>query len=90
MEKVIPGLAWETYYRRELVSAVRIGTWPLSVLAPGGMFLATQIIAIGIGLSKFIREPVEIFLLAMSIFALVVTVSLLIITGREREKYRKL
>lgn len=89
MENLIPGLGWETYYRKGWESETRLGPWPLSILAPGGTFLLTGLIAIGIGVTNFSFTPVEWILLTISIIAVLFTIWLLNMARRQSIRYRK-
>jgi hypothetical protein len=84
----IPGLGWESFYRREKESETRLGSWPLSILAPGGTFLVTELMAIALGLSKFAATPIELVFLSISCVALLFTVWLLIVAQQKSTRYR--
>ncbi len=95
----IPGLGWESFYRREKESETRLGSWPLSVIAPGGTFLFTELMAIGVGLSdnftatpiefNFTATPIEWVFLTISVAALIFTFWLLIVAKQKSSRYRQ-
>lgn len=68
LESKIEGLGWETY-RMQRRPETRLGRLPLVGLSPGGTFLVTQLIAIGIGLAKFTYTPLEWGLLGIDAIA---------------------
>lgn len=85
----IPGLGWESFFRQEKESETRLGSWPLSVIAPGGTFLVTELMAIGVGLSKFTATPIELVFLTISVAALIFTFWLLIVAKQKSSRYRQ-
>lgn len=78
LEKAVPGLGWESY-RLERARGARLAGLPLEILAIGGVFLLTQILAIALGLFRFNPgSPIELALLALdlaSVIALIVMVN---------------
>lgn len=58
LEPAIPGLGWERYSRqRDLES--RIGAWNLDILAIGGIFLLTQVMALALSLFRITGSGIE-------------------------------
>jgi hypothetical protein len=70
LESAIPGLGWERYsHARERETL--FGGWPVDVLSVGGIFVLTQVLAIGLSLFRFTGASlVEWVLLAVDIFAI--------------------
>jgi hypothetical protein len=69
IESASPGLGWETYVNKRR-SRTRRSSWRYIVLSHGGVFLITQLMAIGIGIAKFSSTPAEWFLLALDAIAI--------------------
>ncbi len=55
LESALPGLGWE-HYRRARQRETSIAGWPIDVLATGGIFLLTQLIAVLLGFFR-LTEP---------------------------------
>jgi hypothetical protein len=53
LEPKLPGMGWEAYRLQRTHRATRLGGMRLSVLSAGGVFFATQIVALVIGFSRF-------------------------------------
>lgn len=66
LEGMIPGLGYERY-SREQEKQSRLGAWPLDVLAIGGIFVLTQLMAIGLSLFHFNGQLVEWLVLLLAI-----------------------
>jgi hypothetical protein len=58
-------------YSREAKSEIRIWGWPIEVIAIGGVFLLTQIMAIGLGMYRFENNSIQWILLILDIAAVV-------------------
>jgi hypothetical protein len=58
-EGVIPGLGWETYLQNKSPQAGFRNWRSPVILSHGGIFLLTQLMAIGIGLYRFTFTPIE-------------------------------
>jgi hypothetical protein len=78
-ESTIPGLQWETFLAKQRQTEKSPSTTWLRkvVLSHGGIFLFSQIMAIGIGLSKFSFTPVEQVLLGIDLVFVIPVVWLL-------------
>ena len=64
--------SWEIYIDQH--RAEGIGSWRVSFLSHGCIFLVTQVIAISIGLFRFTSIPLELFLLVVDLFAVGIVV----------------
>ncbi len=64
MEPGMPGLNWETYSQQRRESAPWKG-WRFTVLSHAGVFVVTQIMALGVGLFRFTATPIEWTLLVL-------------------------
>jgi hypothetical protein len=71
-ESLIPSLRWETYIEQH--RAEGISSWRISFLSHGGIFLVTQLMAIGIALFKFTSTPLEFALLVIDLIAVGIVV----------------
>jgi len=85
IEPKIEGLGWETY-RIQRRPESRWGKLPLVGLSPGGTFLITQLIAIGIGLAKFTSTPLEWGLLGIDVVAVLLILWLFYYVQHKRIK----
>jgi hypothetical protein len=66
----IPGLNYETHVQKQReVRKDDWGSWRFIVLSHGGIFLLTQLMAIGISMSKFPLSPLEWILLVIDLAA---------------------
>lgn len=72
-EKYLPGLGWETHMQAQRSSG-GVGAWRLLLMSHGGIFLLTQLMAIGIGLLKFTYTPVEYGLLGIDVLFVLIVV----------------
>ena len=88
MEKLIPGLGWETYYRQDRRSQTVLVGISLSALAPSGTFLITEFLAIGVGISTFSYRSIEWTLLVTDIVFILMTIVLLGYVRRQDRYYR--
>lgn len=88
VEKLLPGAGWETYYRREGRYQTLVAGISLSVLAPAGTFLATSLMAIGIGLSQFSYALIDWVLLVVDIISALIIVFLLKYVGQKDKHFR--
>lgn len=70
------GLGWQRYTHQRM-SELRVFGWPLEVLAIGGIFILTQLMAIGLGAFRFSSSPLEWLLLALDIAAIALLLVLL-------------
>jgi preprotein translocase subunit SecY len=89
LEASIPGLRWESYYRDQTEQETRFGPWPLSIMAPAGIFVTTQAVAVTVGIATMTGTPVEWFLVALSALALTVTLALILHVRRTAARYRR-
>ena len=69
IEKNMPGLNYETYTRHQRKTKEGLASWRFVVLSHGGIFLITQLLAIGIELFKFTFDPLELALLGLDLIA---------------------
>jgi hypothetical protein len=58
-------------YSRESKTEIRIWGWPIEVIAIGGVFLLTQVMAIGLGMYRFENASIQWILLILDIAAVV-------------------
>lgn len=66
------GLGWQRFVNQRQ-SEIRIWGWPLEIIAIGGIFVLTQIMAMGLGLYKFDSTLISWILIALdavAVFAL--------------------
>lgn len=89
IESQIPGLGWETYYRQDIKSQTILFGISLSILAPAGTFLVTEILAIGIGFLKFSNSQIEWTLLGFDIISILATIILLIYVCGQDRRFRQ-
>jgi hypothetical protein len=64
------GLGWQRYSKQGM-SELRIFGWPLEILAIGGIFILTQIMAVGLGSFRFTNSLPEWLLMILAIAAIV-------------------
>ena len=76
VESKVTGLGWESYIRQH-GSEIRFWGWPVEVLAIGGIFVLSQIMAVGLATLRFNASLVEWVLLLLDIGAIVLMVTLL-------------
>jgi hypothetical protein len=68
IESSVPGLGWETHVQAER-KATRMRSWRFIITSHVGIFLLTQVMAIGVGLLKFTSTSVEWVLLGVDLVA---------------------
>ena len=64
------GLGWQRFSSQRM-SELRFMGWPLEILAIGGIFVLTQLMAIGLGTYKFESSSIEWILLLLDIAAVI-------------------
>lgn len=64
------GLGWQRFSNQKM-SEIRFMGWPIEILAIGGIFVLTQIMAIGLGTYKFENSSIEWILLLLDIAAVI-------------------
>lgn len=64
------GLGWQRFSQQGM-SELRIFGWPLEILAIGGIFILTQIMALGLGGFRFTNSLPEWLLMIMAIAAII-------------------
>ena len=64
------GLGWQRFSQKGM-SELRIFGWPLEILAIGGIFILTQIMAVGLGSFRFTNSLPEWLLMILAIAAIV-------------------
>lgn len=64
------GLGWQRYSKQGM-SELRILGWPLEILAIGGIFILTQIMAVGLGSFRFTNSLPEWLLMILAIAAII-------------------
>ena len=64
------GLGWQRFSQQGM-SELRIFGWPLEILAIGGIFILTQIMAVGLGSFRFSNSLPEWLLMILAIAAIV-------------------
>ncbi len=77
-------LGWITYYKSVQKTGSFKPGWPLSVLAPGGMFIITSLLAIGIGLSKTEWSALDITLLCFDLASVAIMTWFMLFIRRSR------
>ena len=63
------GLGWQRYSKQGM-SELRVFGWPLEILAIGGIFILTQIMAVGLGSFRFTNTLPEWLLMILAIAAI--------------------
>ena len=76
LEPALPGLAWESH-RKNIEEQTRTSLWHFVILSHGGIFVTTQIMAIGIGIFKFTYTLIEQVLLGVDLLSILLTFILL-------------
>jgi hypothetical protein len=71
LETQVTGLGWQRYSQQRM-SELRVFGWPLEIMALGGIFLLTQLMAVGLGWVQMKFSPIEWILLALDGIAIVV------------------
>jgi hypothetical protein len=64
------GLGWQRYSNQRM-SEIRVMGWPIEILAIGGIFMLTQLMAIGLGTYKFESTSIDWILLILDIGAVI-------------------
>jgi len=64
------GLGWQRYSAQRM-SEIRVMGWPIEILAIGGIFILTQLMAMGLGAYKFESKSIDWILLALDIAAVI-------------------
>ena len=64
------GLGWQRFSQQGM-SELRIFGWPLEILAIGGIFILTQIMALGLGGFRFTNSLPEWLLMILSVAAII-------------------
>jgi hypothetical protein len=64
------GLGWQRFSQKGM-SELRIFGWPLEILAIGGIFILTQIMAVGLGSFRFANSIPEWLLMILAIAAII-------------------
>jgi hypothetical protein len=82
LERGTPGLVYETILQKERLASGGIGSWRFVVLSHGGIFLLTQLLAIGIEVSKFTFSALEWVLLSVDLLAVLVVIWITRESGR--------
>ncbi|MBI5667083.1 MAG: hypothetical protein HZC41_03675 [Chloroflexi bacterium] len=75
LESQRTGLGWETYSRQRM-SEIRFRGWPIEVLAIGGIFVLSQVMAIGLATLRFNGTLIEWILLLLDIGAIILMATL--------------
>lgn len=70
LESQSSGLGWETYSRQR-AAEIRFRGWPIEVLAIGGIFVLSQIMAIGLATLRFNGTLIEWVLLLLDVGAII-------------------
>lgn len=68
LEGETSGFGWQRYTSQRM-GELRLWGWPIEILAIGGIFLLTQIMAIGLGMYRSASSPIESLLIALDIAA---------------------
>jgi hypothetical protein len=75
-EKLENNSGFESYRTTNRARSV-IDTFPLNMLSPGSIFLITQLMAMVLGLFRFTRTTPELFLLALNVGVILLTIIIL-------------
>jgi hypothetical protein len=73
LERSTLDLGWETYIQQKR-KKTRMRSWRFIITSHAGIFMLTQLMAVGIGLLKFTSTPVEWVLLGFDLGAVLVVV----------------
>ncbi|NWF82187.1 MAG: hypothetical protein HXY37_19385 [Chloroflexi bacterium] len=82
IEGSMPGTGYETYVQEQRGKNRGLGSWRFVVLSHGGVFLLTQLMAMGIGLARFTFDPVGWVLIGIDVLTAVAVVWLMFQAGR--------
>jgi hypothetical protein len=77
-----PNIGYETYVHDQRGENKGLGSWRFVVLSHGGIFLFTQLMAIGIGLSNFAFDALTWILLGIDIITSLIVIWLMRQAGR--------
>ena len=77
IETAMPGVAYESYVQEKRGRSAGLGSWRFVVLSHGGIFLSTQVMAIGIGLASFAFDALAWALIGIDIVAALVVIWLM-------------
>ena len=70
IEESLPANGWETFMKEaQKGESQTLSSYQFTVLGHGGIFLTTQAMAIGIGISQFGKTPVEIGLIILDLIS---------------------
>lgn len=83
LEGSLPGLRYETFVQQRRDETKGFGSWRFVVLSHGGVFLVTQILAVGIEISKFSFDTLKWALLGVDLVAVLVVIWLMTQAGRK-------
>jgi hypothetical protein len=70
LEEQVTVMGWERYSRQRMTET-RLFGWPIDVLATGGIFIVTQLMAMGLGTYKFGDSSLEWILLILDLAAVI-------------------
>lgn len=76
LEGEASGLGWQRYSDQRM-SEIRVFGWPVEVLAIGGIFVLTQLMAVGLGTYRFGSSSIEWALLALDFAAILALIGLM-------------
>jgi hypothetical protein len=80
LEKSIPGLGWEKHLHDERIKEKKQRRF--AIFSYGGIFLFTQLIAIGIGLIKFTYSTIDWSLLSLDLISVLIVTNTLLRNNR--------
>lgn len=89
IEPVVPGLSYEQWVQKRRSENEGFGAWRFVVLSHGGVFIITQLLAIGIEITKLTPSTLEWFLFSFDVIAIVIVIVILLQTGRKSKKQSK-
>jgi hypothetical protein len=76
LESHVANPGWQGYSHQRISELLFFG-WPIDVLATGGIFIITQLMALGLGTYKFDSSSIEWFLLGLGLLAVIAILWLL-------------
>ncbi len=85
-ENTDTGLGWVTHYKNKKKRPTYWAGVSFSVLAPGGTFIVTELMTIGIALSKLTSSSLDWVLIIIGVIALLLTVVVFIFTNLLRKR----
>lgn len=73
-----PSFVTDGWEKKTMESREKMGShdWRYVILSHGGVFILSQLLAIGVGISKFDSTSIECFLLVVDIFSVIIAISL--------------